>query len=170
MWTILNSTSASVVVNDIAIPQTIAPYGTASFYVSDVLASRVLGENIANGSLCVTTYGSFAASDEFLPVSFPVHPLNTETQSGAGNPLTLGVFAQGMLLLNVTALTQGSSLAIGFQPFDGTAYYPPVSAIASVTATGPVDASFATVAGAGRFTWTVAGSVTFSLIAQMQMR
>lgn len=168
MWTIYNSSGASISVNDIPVPQEILPYQTAMFEAADVLTSRTLAENLANGSFCVVNFGSFAPGGPFLPVTYPIHPLATETANGASKPVTVGVFHQGLLMLNVTSMTSGSSLSIGWEAFDGTTYYPVETEIANVTSVGAQAMPFSQYGVAGRFTWTVTGSVTFSLLLQMR--
>ena len=101
-----------------------------------------------------------------LPVTYNVHPLAAEIQSGESNPLTMGVFSEGKILLNVTALT--GTLAIGWQDFDGTNYYPVITEIAAVSSVGAYTAVFSDPRLAGRFVWTLTGTATFSLIVQMR--
>ncbi|WP_304459069.1 hypothetical protein [Alicyclobacillus sendaiensis] len=168
MWTIVNNSGTSISVNDIPVPQEILPYQTAMFEAADVLTSRTLAENLANGSLCVINFGTFTQGGPFLPVTYPVHPMATETANGASNPFTVGVFSQGLLLLNVTAMASGSSLSIAWEAFDGSVYYPAETEIANVTSTGAQAIPFSQYGVAGRFTWTVTGSVTFSLLLQMR--
>src|SRR5579875_3311371 len=155
MWSILNNSGASISVNDVPVPQEILPYQTATFEAADVLTSRTLAENIANGSLCVVDFGSFAQGGSFLPVTYPIHPLATETTNGTSNPVTMGVFSQGLLMLNVTALTAGSSLSIGWEAFDGATYYPVETEIANVTSVGAQAMPFSQYGIAGRFTWMI---------------
>ncbi len=167
MWNIQNVSSGSIAVNDIPIPQTILPYQSVAFFSSDVLHSRVLSENIASGALVITNFGSFAPGTLWLPLTYVVHPMASETQSGQSLPFTMGVFSQGTLLLNVSAIT--GSLNIGYEEYDGTAYYPLGTDILNVTATGPQNpVAFSSYGICGRFVWTLTGTATFSLIAQMR--
>lgn len=168
MWIIYNQSNAALSVNDIPEPQEVLSNTSASFSVSDVTTSHILAENIANGALVVTSFGTFGTAGPWLPVTYPVHLSGAELQDGYSNPVTVGVFTQGQLLLNVTAISVGGSLEIGWQEWDGAAYYPASILISSVTATGPISVPFSTYGIAGRATWTVSGSATFSLLLQMR--
>lgn len=166
MWTIDNQTSASISVKDIPIPQDLLPYSSGQFEVADVLTSKTLAENIASGALVVTNFGTFAPGGPWLPVTYPIHPLAQEIASGNSVPITVGVFSQGKILLNVTALT--GTIAIGWEEYDGTTYYPVGTQIAAVSATSTYIASLSDYGIAGRMTWTLTGTATFSLALQMR--
>jgi len=167
-WTLYNSSSASIAVNDIPIPQTILPYTSATFQAQDVISSLTLNSNLANGALCVTNFGSFDVGGPWLPVTYPAHASAQETQNGNSLTFTMGVFQQGKLLLNVTAISVGGSIAIGWEDFDGTTYYPNQTEITAVTVIGQTPATFTQYGIAGRLTWTIVGTVTFSLALQMR--
>lgn len=165
-WTVYNTTANSINVTDIAIPQEIGPFSSAQFEVADFLSSRILAETIATGGLCVTSYGDFMPSNGWMPVTFPVHPLGQEIQNGQSPPYSIAPFSGGMLYLNITAIN--GSLSISWQPFDGEAYYPAVSLVDAVTGVTQTVQPFTQQGIAGRFIWTVSGSVTFSLKLQMR--
>ncbi len=166
MWTIGNQTSASISVKDIPIPQDLLPYSSGQFEVTDVLTSKTLAENIASGALVVTNFGTFAPGGPWLPVTYPLHPLAQEIISGQSVPVTVGVFSQGKILLNVTALT--GTLSIAWQEYDGTTYYPIGTEIAAISAVGVYAAPFSDYGIAGRMAWTLTGTATFSLALQMR--
>ena len=170
-WTVANATASPIEVQDVGDPQTIAAYGTSDFLFQDFLTSRTLQEQIGAGALCVVGMADFAPLAPMAPVTYPLHPSATETQDGESLPVTLAPFSAGSLFLNVTEIGASSSVAISFEPWDGTAYYPAQSVIAAVSAVGPVAPTdfFPTGAPiAGRFTWTITGSVTFSLGYQVR--
>lgn len=168
-WTIYNASTASINVTDIAQPQQILPATALEFEFADVMQSRVLAQNIALGALVVTACGDYGPmTGPVAPVTYSVHALQQESQDGNSGPFTMAPFSDGLLLLNVTALGSGSSVAIGFEPWDGATYYPAVSAVAAQTVVGPVTQTFKPAGIAGRFTWTVVGTATFGLLYQVQ--
>ncbi len=170
-WTVANTTASPVEVQDVGDPQTIAAYGTAAFLFQDFLTSRTLQEQIGAGALCVVEMGDFAPFARIAPVTYPLHPSAIEDQDGESPPVTLAPFQAGSLYLNVTAVGASSSVAISFEPWDGVAYYPAVSVIVTVSTVGAVGPTEFFPAGApiaGRFTWTITGSVTFALSYQVR--
>ena len=169
-WTVANATASPIEVQDVGDPQTILAQGSAEFLFQDFLTSRTLQEQIGAGALCVVSMGDFAPFARIAPVTYPLHPSATEIQNGNSNPVTLAPFQAGTLFLNVTAVGTGGSVAISFEPWDGTTYYPAESVIAAVSAVSATMQGFFPVGApiAGRFTWTIAGSVTFSLGYQVR--
>lgn len=169
-WTVQNVSQAPVPVLDVPDPQTIAPGASAEFQVRDFLNSTTLAQNVASGALCVVNYGDFAPMSQWAPVTYQANPTPATaiTTNGQSLPFTLAPFSAGMVLLNVTALGSGGSIAVGFQQYDGTTYYPVQAVITSQTATGTAAQAFSPQGMAGRLTWTVAVSATFSLLWQLR--
>ncbi len=167
-WTILNSSTASINVTDIPIPQELLPNTSAMFNPSDVLTSRILGENLANGSLCVTNFNTFGTSSgSFYPVTYPILTETTLTTNGSSAPVTVGVFSQGSLMVNVSNLSSGGSVTFAWEDYDGITYYP-IGTIGEVTSNGPVVFSVDEYGMAGRVKWTVVGSAECSVALQMK--
>ncbi len=169
-WTVQNVSNASVSVLDVPDPTTIAPGDTASFQVRDFLNSTTLASNVALGALCVVNYGDFAPMATWAPITYQANqsPSTSLTSSGYSLPFTLAPFSSGLVMLNVTALGTSSSVAIGFQAYDGTSYYPAQSVISAQSSAGAISQSFAPQGLAGRLTWTISGSATFSLLWQVR--
>lgn len=171
MWTVLNGTSSSINVTDIPGDAVqILPYQSALFDFRDIEQSRILAENIGNGSLAVTSFGTFAEGGPWLPITYPVHPLATETQDGHSQLLTVGVFSVGKVLLNVASVDAAlsSSIEVGWEEFDGTDYYPAQTILATTTQPGLTPLDFNDYGIAGRFSWTIVGSVEFALLFQLR--
>lgn len=169
-WTVQNVSQASVTVYDVPDPQTIAPGAYAEFQVRDFLNSLTLARNVASGALCVVSYGDFTPMAQWAPVTYQANPSPTTdiTTNGYSLPFTLAPFSAGTVLLNVTALGTDGSVAIGFQAYDGTSYYPQQAVIAAQTASGAIVQPFAPQGIAGRLTWTVSVSATFALLWQLR--
>lgn len=167
-WTILNTSTASINVTDIPIPQELLPNTSAVFHPTDVLTSRILGENLGNGSLCITNFGTFGASNgAYYPVTYPLVGMTTISTNGASNPFTVGVFRQGTLMVNVESLSSGGSLTLSWEDFDGETYYP-VGTVGEVTEAGAYVFSLQEYGIAGRVSWQVSGSAECSMALQMR--
>ena len=176
MWTVQNVSQDTVTVTDTPIPVTWMPGQQQTVPMADFLHSAQLGQAVQNQQLCVVSYGTFQPLPRFAPLTYVVVGTVTATglqpatltTNGQGAPLTLAPFASGEVLLNVTTLTSGSSLAVNFEGWDGAVYYPTEPVLAAVTAPGAVQAGWPPSGVAGRFTWTVVGSVTASLLYQLR--
>ncbi|NMP20762.1 hypothetical protein [Sulfobacillus harzensis] len=175
-WTVQNVSQDSVTVTDTPIPVSWTPGQVQTVPLTYFLHSAQLSQAVQNQQLCVVNYGAFAPLPPFAPLTYTVlgtpgatglTPV-TLTQNGASPPVTLGPYTVGTVLLNVTALgASGDSLALGFEAWDGTVYYPAQSVIAAVSSVGPVSAAFNPPALAGRFVWTVSGSVSVTALYQL---
>jgi hypothetical protein len=173
-WTVQNVSADTLTVTDTPIPISWAPGQIQHVPLAYFLQSAQLSQALVNLQLCVTAYGAFTPLPPFAPVTFAV--LGTLgatgltpvilTQNGRSAPLTLGPYAAGRVLVNIQALTSGSSLALGFQDWDGATYYPVQAVGSTLSAVGPVAVTWNPPSLAGRFTWTVVGSVTVTGIYQ----
>lgn len=170
-WTVVNVSGNTVSITDTPIPLTWEPGQRQLVPVAYVTASAQLSQAVANQQLCIPQYGAFAPLPRWAPLTYVVagslgaaglQP-GTVQQSGASAPLTLGPFRQGVVLANVTALSAGGSASLGFEAWDGTTYYPAETVIADITGTGPWQVAWAPGAPAGRFVWTVSGSLSWTL-------
>ncbi len=174
-WVVYNPGPNSLNVTDIAIPQLIEPFSTADFEAADFLDSRILAAAVGSGQLCIVSFGDFLPFEGWAPVTYPAHPLTAEVSSGESSPLTIAPFSVGTLYLNVTAVASGS-LALAWQPLiydlvGGIAYFGTTPLLSTLTTTQQIAQAFAGLGGmgtAGRFVWTITGSVTFSLSLQMR--
>jgi hypothetical protein len=167
-WTIQNNSTASINVTDIPIPQELLPYTSAQFAPSDVLTSRILGENLGNGSLCVTNFGTFGTADGvFYPLTYPLLPMGAISTNGGSAPVTMGVFQEGTLMANVLSVSSGGSLTLAWEDYDGTTYYP-VGTVGTIDSAGAQVFALSEYGTAGRLTWMVSGSVQCSLSLQVR--
>jgi hypothetical protein len=175
-WTISNETNNSVAVTDIPNPITIGPSESASLDPTDVLNSNILATNLAEGGLCITSFGAFGMSPgTFYPITYLVHASATEIQTGESAPFTLAPYSSCIGLINITEILSGS-ISIGMQYYDGTVYYGatqimPSSGVYSAPGQYSVpifNQSNGCQAPAAKFLWTVAGQVTFTLTLQLR--
>lgn len=174
-WTVQNVSQDTITVTDTPIPVSWVPGQIQTLPLAYFLHSAQLSQAVQNMQLCVVSYGAFAPLPAFAPLTFPVlgalsatglTPV-TLTQNGQSAPLTLGPFSQGSVLMNVSALTSAASLTLAFQAWDGTVYYPAQAVGSAISTTGPVAVAWDPPTLAGRFQWTVTGSVTLTLLYQV---
>lgn len=176
MWTVYNGTTNSLNVADIGMPQLIPPFGTAEFAATDFLSSRILAAAVGSGQVCIVNFGDFLPlAAGWAPITYPVHPTAAEVSSGASSPLTIAPFSAATLYLNITEVSEGGSLAVSWEPLvydlvGGIVYFSAESIISGIATPEQVAMydAFTDLDVAGRFTWTVAGSVTFSLVLKMR--
>lgn len=178
MWLIQNVSADSVTVTDTPIPLAWLPQQSLAVPLSYVLGSTALPAAILAQQLVVLQYGSATAGGPWAPVSYVLLGTQAETglqpatllQSSQTGPLTLGLWTTGRVLVNVTALATDASLAIGWQAWDGVAYYPAQTVLGAVTTPGPQPiVPWNPPAFAGRFVWTVTGaSVSATVCYQLQ--
>lgn len=162
MWTLLNQTGADIVVSDIPMEQTLSPYGSGEFLLRDVLSSRVLAQNLANGTLVVTSMSSFSPVESWAPVTYVANDGSAQvTAAGQTNAFTLGVFGSAVLYVDVSQIS--GTLTLSYAEFDGQTDYPAQSLL-STTATGPqTPTPIASLGLSGRILWSLSagGSATF---------
>jgi hypothetical protein len=175
-WTVMNVSPDTVTITDTPIPISWVPGQIRVVPVAYLAGSAQLSQAMVAMQLCITAYGAWMPLPPFAPVTYAVQgnwqetglvPV-TVTQDGNSPPLTLGPFTQGSLLMNVADLTSGSSVALSFAAWDGAVYYPAQAVGSTLTSAGPVAVAWDPPTLAGRFQWTVSGSVTWTVLYQVQ--
>lgn len=176
MWTIQNVSPDTVSTTDTPIPLTWAPGQRLSVPIRYATGSAQIQAAIFAQQLAVLNYGSVAPSEGWAPVTYVL--LGTQTldgltpatltQSGETGPLTLGLWTRGTLLVNLTALTSGASLAVNFQAWDGAVWYPALPVIAAASSVGPLAVTaWDPPAPLGRFVWMITGQVSATAVYQL---
>lgn len=174
-WTVQNVSPDTITVTDTPIPVSWVPGQVQIVPAAYFLRSAQLSQAIQGMQLCITAYGAFTPLPTFAPLTYVAQGTwgatgltdVTVTQSGVGPPLTLGPYQQGTVLIDVLALSSGGSVALAFQAWDSITYYPPQTVGSTLTATGAVAVAWNPPALAGRFRWTVSGSVTWTVLYQV---
>lgn len=189
-WTLFNAGTSPVTVDELYSSGsfTILPGATALINAEDVMRSRTLTTAIANMNLVIVKFGGLIDLGRVAPITYyafanppnppsaPLYTPYTLTTSGSSitansSPMTVGIFTHLLFLINILSLT--GTLSVGWEEFDGQAYYPVQTLISDLTQPGLYTFPAGEYGLAGRVTTTltsstggVAPSATFAIIVQ----
>lgn len=174
-WTIQNVSLDTIATTDTPIPLTWVAGQILLVPITYVTGSAQIAQAIQNQQLCVVAYGAATPQRAWGPLTYVIQgtagtgalaPVAL-TQSGASPPLTTGLWTTGTLLVNVVTLATDSSLTLALQAWDGAVYYPAQSLGSAITTVGAQLLVAAPPPIAGRLTWTVTGSGSWTLLYQL---
>ena len=165
MATLLNTTSATILVTDVYPSITWAPNTSAVVPDSMLPQSSQIAQQMATGALVLTSAPVLPYGQG--PLVFTYHASNLETASNASpTSFTVLPFSSVRVYLNVTQVSGTLTVSWQESPDGGTTWYP-ATQLWSVTASGLQTPQVINPGDTVRFPWTISsgGSATFAGLA-----